>query len=104
MSRIPKHAQRAIDKANRARQAQQPAAPAPAKPAGPPRRMEAGVTSPRICGMYDVFLDGVQQVRCKIADVDGGFVVRYIHGKGNRPEGWETERLEGKVEIRPKRR
>jgi hypothetical protein len=65
-----------------------------------PRRMEAGVTPLGIQGMYDVYLDGVKQHLCTLADVDRGYVVRYIRGKSNRPQTKQTETIHGKVEIR----
>lgn len=50
-----------------------------------PRRMEVGVTPQDVCSAYDVYLNGRRQSLCLIADVDKGFVRRYIHGVGNRP-------------------
>lgn len=72
-----------------------------------PRRLELGVTPTRICNAYDVYLDGVKQTLCIIADVDKGYIKRYIRGVGRKPVPnkngmFDTELHFGKVEIVPK--
>ena len=57
----------------------------------------------KTCRAYDVFLDGVKQTTCVVADEAKGFVIRYrttqfgaVMVKGNKSL---TERVEGVVTI-----
>lgn len=72
-----------------------------------PRRLELGVTPTRICNAYDVYLDGKKQALCTVADVDKGYIKRYVRGVGRKPVpnkngAFDVELLWGKVEIHPK--
>lgn len=101
MSYIPKSAQRRI--AAGARISQMVAAAIQCVPQLPvPRRMEIGVTPPGILGLFEVYVDGVKQRLCTLADADRGYVIRYRSGKGNKATTKETETIRGKVEIRRK--
>jgi hypothetical protein len=72
-----------------------------------PQRLELGVTPTRICNAYDVYLNGKKQALCTVADVDKGYIKRYVRGVGRKPvpnkEGaFDVELLWGKVQIIPK--
>jgi len=70
---------------------------------GIPKRMELGKTPKEICALYDVYLDGVQQFDCVVADTEKNFVVRYVRTNGiyvrGRHGGIRTERINGRVCI-----
>jgi hypothetical protein len=72
-----------------------------------PRRLELGVTPTRICNAYDVYFDGKRQTLCTVADIDKGYIKRYVRGVGRKPVAnkngaFDMELLFGKVEIVPK--
>lgn len=72
-----------------------------------PRRLELGVTPTRICNAYDVYLNGQKQFLCIVADVDKGYIKRYVRGVGRKPVAnkngtFDTELHFGKVQIVPK--
>lgn len=72
-----------------------------------PRRLELGVTPQHVCFAYDVYFDGKKQTLCTVADVDKGYIKRYIRGVGhkavaNKNGKYDMELLFGKVEIIPK--
>lgn len=72
-----------------------------------PRRLELGLTPTHVCNAFDVYLDGKRQQLCTVADVDKGYIKRYVHGVGRKPvpnkEGaFDVELLWGKVQIVPK--
>lgn len=99
MSYIPKSAQRKIDAYKRMQKEtpreQFPAVEPPVDYV--PRRLRAGEPG---AGMWDVYLDGVQQHLCQIAEAgDPGAVIRYKHGKGNIAQTRETELVRGRVVI-----
>jgi hypothetical protein len=63
--------------------------------------------SKQYCAMWDVYLNGVKQRACMVADVEKGHVIRFKHAIGNLPVRgrtgkFETEVVRGKVEIRRK--
>lgn len=69
-----------------------------------PRRMELGITPRHVVNAYDVYFNGKKQTLCTVADVDKGYIKRYIRGVGRKPvankEGtYDMETLFGKVEI-----
>lgn len=45
-----------------------------------PQRLELGITPTRICNAYDVYLDGKKQALCTVADVQRGYIKRYVRG------------------------
>lgn len=105
MSYIPKSAQRKIDKYNSKTRVIQLSPEAEAKlvkafedrkPAEPPKRLRSGQPG---AGLWDVYFNGVKQHLCAVADVEQGFVIRYLHGKGNTPTTSQTEQVRGYVEI-----
>lgn len=102
MSYIPKSAQRKIDAANRAIKAMPHRVfDGYEKIAVPfvPNRLVSGMAGAQ---MWDVFLDGMKQHLCQVADIDGGYVIRYLRGVGSKPLTKETETVFGVVEIRRK--
>lgn len=102
-SRIPKGAQRAIDKANRQRQLMAVAKVESIASVPPPRLMALGITPRNIMNMHDVFFNGEKQTLCVLADVEKGTIIRWDRGKNNRPApDAKQEQLYGKVEIRRK--
>lgn len=116
MHRIPKSAQRHIDALQRTRAANagnlaSAAAARAARKAtelpravGPVRRLALGETPQEICNAYDVYLNGIKQRLCIIADMDLGYVKRYKAGVGNIPSkdrrgNAQTEMVTGNVQI-----
>jgi hypothetical protein len=72
-----------------------------------PQRLNIKHHSQEYCKKFDVFFNGQKQRLCIEADAEKGFIVRYKLGIGSLPvanrEGtYETERLEGRVEIKLK--
>lgn len=69
--------------------------------AEPPRRLDIRQDKPAFYTQFDVYLDGVKQSRCVVADVDKGYVERYLPN----PAPWltrfarRTERKSGAVVI-----
>jgi hypothetical protein len=103
--RIPKSAQRAIDKANQQRRIFETAQTAAARGVTTPRKMEVGVTPRGTMNMFEVYFNDEKQLLCTLADVDSGTIRRWNAGAGNRPaKGAVQELLQGKVEIRPRAR
>jgi hypothetical protein len=120
MAYIPKSAQRKIDSVSRLRSSSLLMAAAmlgvsngiaiasQAPPAGPPpRRLELGVTPQQVCNQYDVYFNGEKQRLCCVADVDKGYIKRYLRGVGRKPVvnkngKYDMELLFGKVQIVPK--
>jgi hypothetical protein len=80
----------------------------PLPPTGPtPRRLELGVTPQEICNQYDVYFNGVKQTLCCVADMDKGYIKRYLRGIGRKPvvnknNKYDMELLFGDVQIVPK--
>ncbi len=101
--RIPKSAQRAIDKANRMRSATLGMQMAERRAMPAPRRMALNETPRSLMNQYDVYFNDELQMLCVVADVDKGMIGRWKSGRGNRPDkNSGLEELYGKVEIRPK--
>lgn len=72
-----------------------------------PQRLELGVTPQHVCNAYDVYIDGKKQILCCVADIEKGYIKRYIRGLGRKPVAnkngmFDMETLFGKVEIIPK--
>ncbi len=73
-----------------------------------PRRMEVGVTPQDVCQAFDVYLNGVlQDGCCVVADVDAGYVVRYVRTADGKfmmrhDKRLLMQRVNGKVEFRRK--
>jgi len=66
-------------------------------------RLEVGVDPVEVLRQFDVYLDGVLQTKCLVADVKAGFVRRYV--RTGIPASWRPPRVEyvrGVVEIKPK--
>ncbi len=98
--RIPKSAQKAIDKANRER-AENIKRAEFANAALPIPRMMNHLTPRGIANMHEVYFNGELQHLCTLANVDKGVIHRWTHGKGNRPaKDANIEELYGKVEIK----
>jgi len=103
MSRIPKSAQRAIDKANRQRDLERLAQVERLASLPVPRRMDVNFTPRSIINLHDVFFNGEKQTLCVMADAVKGIIHRWSHGTGHRPgKGAVIQELQGKVEIRRK--
>jgi hypothetical protein len=101
--RIPKSAQKAIDKANQQRRLFQITREAAARSIPVPRVMATNVTPRHIANLFDVYFNDELQLLCTLANVDKGMIRRYTSGFGNRPDkGSPIEELYGKVEIRRK--
>lgn len=80
-----------------------------APPAAPttPKRLNIKYDSQEFCKRFEVFFNGQKQRLCIEADAEKGFVVRYKLGIGslpvaNRAGEFETERVQGRVEIKLK--
>ncbi len=98
---IPKSAQRALDKANKASAARLIEKKAEVATLPLPRFMAVGMTPRNIINMHEVYFNGERQQLCTIADVDKGFIRRWMHGKGNVPaKDSPSEDCFGKVEIK----
>lgn len=67
------------------------------KTAALPRRLKHTDPNAR---RYVVLLNGVVQRLCTVADVEYGYVERYLRGRGSTPTTFHTERVHGKVEIK----
>lgn len=71
-----------------------------------PKRLDIKHHSQEYCKKFDVFFNGQKQRLCTEADAEKGYIVRYKLGIGSLPvagrSGYETERLEGRVEIKMK--
>lgn len=96
MSRIPKSAQRKIDKYARMK----------ALPTSNQKEVVEDFRTPMTLrqgdpgvGKWDVYFNGERQTLCMYADARSGTIVRYKHGSGNTPLTKETERLRGNVVI-----
>jgi hypothetical protein len=99
--RIPKSAQRAINKANAQRAASVLIQAAQVANISTPRMMQLGVTPRSIMNMHEVFFNGEKQLLCTYANVGEGKIIRWNRGIGNRPaKGAVLEEVYGKVEIR----
>lgn len=102
MNRIPKKAQRAIDKANResaAREVQRFEGAAEM-----PIPHELSINTPRaITNMHDIYFDGVKQKLCSYANAKLGTIIRWTRGNGHIADrSSPQEQLYGKVEIKRK--
>jgi len=108
--RIPKSAQRHIDALNRIRREgmaklNKAIEMKVAAYDGPvPRRMAVDETPSGMHAAHDVYLNGVKQRLCIVADMDKGYVKRYVSGVGNIPlrnrkGNTDTELLFGDVQI-----
>lgn len=72
-----------------------------------PKRLDIRIHSQEYCKQFEVFFNGIKQRLCTEADAEKGYIVRYKLGIGSLPvqnrEGkYETERLQGRVEIKLK--
>lgn len=72
-----------------------------------PKRLDIKHHSQEYCKKFEVFFNGQKQRLCTEADVEKGYIVRYKLGIGNLPVAnrageYETERLQGRVEIKLK--
>lgn len=100
-NRIPKKAQRLIDKANRATQDRRINTEIKQAIIPVPRVMAMGMTPRHIMNLFDVYLNGEKQTLCTLANVDKGLVRRWDKGIGHTPlKGAVQEEVFGKVEIR----
>lgn len=113
MHRIPKSAQRHIDRLNKVRAdtavalaaaAMARAARTPLVDCPVPRYMSLDSTPRDVAAAHDVYLNGVKQRLCIVADMDKGFIKRYVAGVGNIPAlnrhgKADTELLFGDVRI-----
>jgi hypothetical protein len=101
--RIPKRAQREIDKANIASAARRTKHLDAIANVPVPRVMDSN-TPRNIMNLHEVYFNDELQMLCTVADVNAGCIIRWNKGKGNHPaKDAELERLFGKVEIRRKR-
>lgn len=99
--RIPKSAQRAIDKANQQRKLSEITRQAAAAGIPIPRMMSIDTTPRSIMNMHEVYFNGEKQMLCTYVNVTEGKIIRWKEGTGmqpNRKAGQET--CLGKVEIR----
>lgn len=108
MSHIPKSAQRKIDAANRARAARTATGPhagiVDAQPPPTPKRLDITTMPGAYCRAFNVYFNGVKQNLCQVADVERGYITRYLRGDSkNRPlPPYETATEHGAVVIKRK--
>jgi porphobilinogen deaminase len=104
MSRIPKSAQRAIDKANKASAARLSQIKEVQETIPLPREMDVIRTPRGVMNLHDVYFNDELQRLCVFASVGMGCIRRWSSGKGHVPDkDAKIEELRGKVEIRRKK-
>lgn len=105
MAYVPKSAQRKLQALQRSRTAQRdhatpvPAAPRAAPPIAP-ESLDIRRDSVEHCKQWDIFLNGVRQTSCQVANAKDGYVIRFVRARGRLVSGAGTEFIRGKVEIK----